>query len=183
MVNQVSNQVVVLEGEVMKNLPPYLRSRPKTAKSSYCYLSGKMRKHYIKILPGDKVRLRDSVRYGSRPHCFPTSSVTYIYEITLNSQMPPVVLWYDVVAYKSPVKFKMSSTTRLIYLYGVSLESYYQTPSHRLRSHYFEASADFVQKVLAQAKLTCNTDQRHDREQLKKSLSPSSHTSKSRRPP
>ncbi len=58
MANQVSNQVVVLEGEVMKNLPNTLFEVK--AKDSdvviLCYLSGKMRKHYIKILPGDKVR-------------------------------------------------------------------------------------------------------------------------------
>jgi translation initiation factor IF-1 len=58
MVNQVSNQVVVLEGEVMKNLPNTL-FEVKVKDSEVvilCYLSGKMRKHYIKILPGDKVR-------------------------------------------------------------------------------------------------------------------------------
>jgi translation initiation factor IF-1 len=58
MANQVSNQVVVLEGEVMKNLPNTL-FEVKVKDSEVvilCYLSGKMRKHYIKILPGDKVR-------------------------------------------------------------------------------------------------------------------------------
>lgn len=50
--------VLVLEGEVLENLPNTL-FRVKvtnTEKIILCYLSGKMRKNYIKILPGDKVR-------------------------------------------------------------------------------------------------------------------------------
>ena len=50
---------IVLEGEVLENLPNTL-FRVKVFKSEkiiLCYLSGKMRKNYIKILPGDKVRL------------------------------------------------------------------------------------------------------------------------------
>lgn len=49
----------MLEGEVLENLPNTL-FRVKVADSEkviLCYLSGKMRKNYIKILPGDKVRL------------------------------------------------------------------------------------------------------------------------------
>ena len=59
MANQVSNQVVVLEGEVMKNLPNTL-FEVKVKDSEVvilCYLSGKMRKHYIKLVPGDKVEV------------------------------------------------------------------------------------------------------------------------------
>lgn len=50
--------VLVLDGEVVENLPNTL-FRVKvtnTDKVILCYLSGKMRKNYIKILPGDKVR-------------------------------------------------------------------------------------------------------------------------------
>lgn len=51
--------MIVVEGEVVENLPNTL-FRVKVSQSEQmllCYLSGKMRKHYIKILPGDKVRV------------------------------------------------------------------------------------------------------------------------------
>lgn len=54
----MKDNVVVLEGEVIENLPNTL-FRVKVFNSEkmvLCYLSGKMRKNYIKILPGDKVR-------------------------------------------------------------------------------------------------------------------------------
>ncbi len=53
------SNVVVIEGEVVENLPNTL-FRVKINNSEkvlLCYLSGKMRKNYIKILPGDKVRI------------------------------------------------------------------------------------------------------------------------------
>ncbi len=49
---------IVLEGEVVENLPNTL-FKVKVMNSDkivLCYLSGKMRKHYIKILPGDRVK-------------------------------------------------------------------------------------------------------------------------------
>lgn len=55
----MKDNVVVVEGEVIENLPNTL-FRVKLFNSEkviLCYLSGKMRKNYIKILPGDKVRL------------------------------------------------------------------------------------------------------------------------------
>ena len=55
----MKDNVVVLEGEVVENLPNTL-FRVKVDNSEkivLCYLSGKMRKNYIKILPGDRVRL------------------------------------------------------------------------------------------------------------------------------
>lgn len=54
----MNNQVVVLEGEVVENLPnTQFRIKIKDTNSVImCYLSGKMRKHFIKILPGDRVR-------------------------------------------------------------------------------------------------------------------------------
>lgn len=58
--NKVSSKdSIILEGEVIENLPNTLfRIKLKEKdKVVLCYLSGKMRKHYIKILPGDKVRV------------------------------------------------------------------------------------------------------------------------------
>ncbi len=55
----MKDNVIVVEGEVVENLPNTL-FRVKVSQSEQmllCYLSGKMRKHYIKILPGDKVRV------------------------------------------------------------------------------------------------------------------------------
>ncbi len=55
----MKDNVVVVEGEVVENLPNTL-FRVKILNSEkviLCYLSGKMRKNYIKILPGDKVRM------------------------------------------------------------------------------------------------------------------------------
>ncbi len=54
-----NNDTVVVEGEVIENLPNTLfRVQLKQIdKVILCYLSGKMRKNYIKILPGDKVRV------------------------------------------------------------------------------------------------------------------------------
>ena len=69
----MKNDVIVLEGEVIENLPNTLfrvkiinseegrqtavADEEKKDRVILCYLSGKMRKHYIKILPGDKVRV------------------------------------------------------------------------------------------------------------------------------
>jgi len=43
----MKNDVIVVQGEVLENLPNTLFK---------IQLSGKMRKNYIKILPGDRVR-------------------------------------------------------------------------------------------------------------------------------
>ncbi len=54
----MKDNVAIVEGEVIENLPNTL-FRVKLFNSEkviMCYLSGKMRKNYIKILPGDKVR-------------------------------------------------------------------------------------------------------------------------------
>jgi len=53
---------IIVEGEVVENLPNTL-FRVKLLKSEkviLCYLSGKLRKNFIKILPGDKVRIEIS---------------------------------------------------------------------------------------------------------------------------
>lgn len=55
----VKQNVVITEGEVVESLPNTL-FRVKLNEVDtvvLCYLSGKMRKNYIKILPGDKVRI------------------------------------------------------------------------------------------------------------------------------
>jgi len=55
----MKDNVIVVEGTVTENLPNTL-FRVKLDNSErviLCYLSGKMRKHYIKILPGDNVRI------------------------------------------------------------------------------------------------------------------------------
>lgn len=55
----MSDNGLVVEGEVLENLPNTLfRVKLKEGdKVILCYLSGKMRQNYIKILPGDKVRI------------------------------------------------------------------------------------------------------------------------------
>jgi len=55
----MGEKMIYLEGEVVENLPNTM-FRVKLANSEkiiLCYLSGKMRKNYIKILPGDKVKI------------------------------------------------------------------------------------------------------------------------------
>lgn len=55
----MKNEGIIVEGEVIENLPNTL-FRVKLANSEkviLCYLSGKMRKNYIKILPGDRVKI------------------------------------------------------------------------------------------------------------------------------
>ncbi|OGK16465.1 translation initiation factor IF-1 [Candidatus Roizmanbacteria bacterium RIFCSPHIGHO2_01_FULL_39_12b] len=56
----MDEDILVVEGEVVENLPNTL-FRVKLGsdyqeKVILCYLSGRMRKNYIKIMPGDKVR-------------------------------------------------------------------------------------------------------------------------------
>lgn len=50
--------VMVFEGEVLESLPNTLfRVKVKdTTVEVMCYLSGKMRKNYIRIIPGDTVK-------------------------------------------------------------------------------------------------------------------------------
>lgn len=55
----MKDNVIVVEGEVVENLPNTLFKVKifNTEKVIICYLSGKMRKNYIKILPGDVVKI------------------------------------------------------------------------------------------------------------------------------
>ena len=56
----MKDNVITVEGEVIENLPNTLFKVKllNSEKVILCYLSGKMRKNYIKILPGDKVKLQ-----------------------------------------------------------------------------------------------------------------------------
>ena len=55
----MKSDVIVVEGEVVENLPNTLFKVQlnDSEKVMLCYLSGKMRKNYIEILPGDKVKI------------------------------------------------------------------------------------------------------------------------------
>lgn len=55
----MKDNVILVEGEVLENLPNTLFKVKlrEVDEIILCYLSGKMRKNYIKILPGDKVRI------------------------------------------------------------------------------------------------------------------------------
>ena len=55
----MKENTIVVDGEVMESLPNTLFKVKivGSEKVILCYLSGKMRKNYIKILPGDKVKL------------------------------------------------------------------------------------------------------------------------------
>lgn len=55
----MKNNVAVFEGKVVKSLPNTLFKVKLDGldKIILCYLSGRMRKNYIKILPGDRVKL------------------------------------------------------------------------------------------------------------------------------
>ena len=58
----MSGDFLVVEGEVVENLPNTLFKvkLDNSDKVILCYLSGKMRKNYIKILPSDRVRIEIS---------------------------------------------------------------------------------------------------------------------------
>jgi len=59
MTDNINSDNLILTGEVVESLPN-TTFRVKVEGASHlllCYLSGRMRKHFIKILPGDKVKL------------------------------------------------------------------------------------------------------------------------------
>lgn len=54
----MKENVSTLEGEVVENLPNTLfRVHLDNGKEALCHLSGKMRMYYIRIMPGDRVRV------------------------------------------------------------------------------------------------------------------------------
>lgn len=58
----MKEEFIVVEGEVIENLPNtmFKVKLDNSDKIILCYLSGKMRKNYIKILHSDKVRMEVS---------------------------------------------------------------------------------------------------------------------------
>lgn len=51
--------VIEMEGTVQENLPNAMfRVQLENGHSLLCHISGRMRKHYIRILPGDKVTVQ-----------------------------------------------------------------------------------------------------------------------------
>lgn len=57
----MKDNIIIVEGQVIENLPNTLfrvkLMKEHNEKVILCYLSGKMRKNYIKILPGDSVKI------------------------------------------------------------------------------------------------------------------------------
>jgi translation initiation factor IF-1 len=54
----VKEEKIEVEGEVVEALPSTMfRVRVETGQDVLAKISGKMRKHYIRILPGDKVHV------------------------------------------------------------------------------------------------------------------------------
>ena len=52
-----NNQVIFFEGVVLENLPNALfRIKLEDERAILCYLAGKMRRNWVRLLPGDKVR-------------------------------------------------------------------------------------------------------------------------------
>ncbi|MBU0574125.1 MAG: translation initiation factor IF-1 [Candidatus Margulisiibacteriota bacterium] len=53
-----SKDVIELEGEITESLPnAVFRVRVETGQIILAHVSGKIRKHFIRILPGDKVKV------------------------------------------------------------------------------------------------------------------------------
>jgi len=56
-----------VEGKVLESLPNTLfRVELSDGRAIICHLSGKMRMHFIKILPGDRVRIEMTPYDGSK---------------------------------------------------------------------------------------------------------------------
>ncbi len=56
--NQPSSQRIEVEGEVVESLPNTLfRVKLPNGRLVLCHLSGKMRLHFIRLMPGDKVKI------------------------------------------------------------------------------------------------------------------------------
>lgn len=54
-------EIIEVEGEVLENLPNTLfRVKLDDGRVILCHLSGKMRIYYIKIMPGDRVKIEMS---------------------------------------------------------------------------------------------------------------------------
>ena len=68
------DDVIEVEGSVVESLPNAMfRVRLDNDHEVLCHISGKMRMHYIRILPGDRVRLSMS------PYDLDRGRITYRY--------------------------------------------------------------------------------------------------------
>jgi translation initiation factor IF-1 len=69
----VEEEKIEVEGEVVEALPSTMfRVQPDSGQEVLAKVSGKMRKHYIRILPGDRCRARAlSLRPEPRPDHLP----------------------------------------------------------------------------------------------------------------
>jgi len=55
----VKEDVIEMQGEVVENLPnATFKVKLENGHMVYAFISGKMRMHYIRILPGDKVTVQ-----------------------------------------------------------------------------------------------------------------------------
>ncbi|WP_458659099.1 translation initiation factor IF-1 [Candidatus Vidania fulgoroideorum] len=62
------NNNLILEGEIIKNLPnaTFLVYFKKIKREIVCYISGKIRINYIRILPGDIVKVEINKFYSNK---------------------------------------------------------------------------------------------------------------------
>lgn len=68
------DDVIEVEGSVVESLPNAMfRVKLDNGHEVLCHISGKMRMHYIRILPGDRVRLAMS------PYDLDRGRITYRY--------------------------------------------------------------------------------------------------------
>jgi translation initiation factor IF-1 len=68
------DDVIEVEGSVVESLPNAMfRVKLDNGHEVLCHISGKMRMHYIRILPGDRVRLAMS------PYDLERGRITYRY--------------------------------------------------------------------------------------------------------
>ncbi len=69
------DDVIVIDGKVVEALPNAMfRVELDNGHIVLCHISGKMRMHYIKILPGDKVKLEMS------PYDLTKARITFRYK-------------------------------------------------------------------------------------------------------
>lgn len=57
--SEINKEVILAEGEVSESLPntTFRIILDGSRQEVLCYLSGRMRRHYIKIIPGDRVQM------------------------------------------------------------------------------------------------------------------------------
>ncbi len=68
-------KMIVVDGNIMENLPnASFRVKLENGHEVHAHISGKMRMHYIKILPGDKVTVELS------PYDLSRGRITYRYK-------------------------------------------------------------------------------------------------------